>query len=103
MVVISEEILSELQRKITHKFPLFIPHLDLLVASLRQDAEIVGLGSQTVSVSRDPDDNKIIETALVGNCGYIVSGDKDLLVIGSFKDLKIVRPAELIKKAKNQD
>ena len=38
IVIVSEEIISELRRIITDKFPLFKPKLDLLEASIRKDA-----------------------------------------------------------------
>ena len=97
LVVMSEELISELRRKITQRFPLFIPHLDLLEASLRKDTVMVKLGSQTVTVSRDPDDDKFIETALLGECQYIISGDKDLLVIRSYKNIRVIKPAEFLE------
>jgi putative PIN family toxin of toxin-antitoxin system len=97
LVIVSEELISELRRKITQRFPLFIPHLDLLEASLRKDTVMVKLGSQTVTVSRDPDDDKFIETALLGECQYIISGDKDLLAIRSYKNIRIIKPAEFLE------
>lgn len=96
-VVVSEELLSELRRKISVKFPLYAPQLDSLEASLRLDAEMVGLGNYTISISRDPDDNKFIETAVAGNCQYIVSGDKDLLEIKAYQDVRIVTPAAFLQ------
>ena len=74
-----------------------MPQLDLLEASLRRDAEMVGLGNHTISISRDLDDDKFIETAVAGNCQYIVSGDKDLLDIGAYQDVKIVKPAAFLQ------
>ena len=97
-VAISEEGLSELHRKIIQKFPLYAPRLDLLEESLRQDAELVRLGRQTVDASPDPDDNKFIETALIGNCAYIISGDKDLLELKSYQNIQIIKPAAFLKK-----
>ena len=96
LVTTSAELLSELRRKITEKFPLFIPHLDLLEASILKDGTTVKLGSQTIVVSRDPDDNKFIETAVIGNCDYIISGDKDLLTLKSYDQIKIVSPTEFL-------
>lgn len=96
-VTISEELLSELRRKISQKFPLYIPHLGLLESSLREDAAIVRLGARSLHVCRDPDDDKVIETALAGNCRFILSGDKDLLAIGDYLNIKIIKPAEFLE------
>jgi len=95
-VVVSEELLTELRRKVSQKFPIFVPKLHLLEASIKEDAFMVKLGSQTVTVCRDADDNKVIETALVGGCDYIITGDKDLLVFKNYQGIQIVRPAEFL-------
>lgn len=50
--------------------------------------------TQTVTVCRDPDDNKFIECALEGKCLYIVSGDNDLLDLKSYGDVEIITVAE---------
>lgn len=101
IVVISEELVSELRRKITQKFPLYLPKLELLEASLRQDAEMVRLGSKTISASQDTDDNKFIETALVGDCAYIISGDRHLLELKQYQKIKIIKPAAFLKLIKD--
>jgi putative PIN family toxin of toxin-antitoxin system len=95
-VVTSEEMLSELRRKVLQKFPLYSPYMPALVASIRERAIVVQLGTWPVNASRDPDDNMVIETALIGGADYIVSGDKDLLVLDKYESVKIVRPADLL-------
>lgn len=47
---------------------------------------------------RDIADNQILETAIVGNCNFLISGDKDLLVIKRYQDIKIVKPAQFLSK-----
>jgi uncharacterized protein len=46
---------------------------------------------------RDPKDDKILELALNGQAQYIVSGDKDLLVLNPFRAVKIVTAEEFLK------
>ncbi|MBI2327099.1 putative toxin-antitoxin system toxin component, PIN family [Candidatus Curtissbacteria bacterium] len=45
---------------------------------------------------RDPDDNKVLETAVVGKCNYLITGDKDLLTLGGYNRIQIVAPAEFL-------
>jgi len=97
-VVVSEELISEVRRKILHKFPLFTPKLKLLGASLRLDAEMVQLGNQEVRISRDPKDNMFIETSLAGECDFIISGDRDLLVLKCVQRIRIVTPNEFLER-----
>ena len=48
-------------------------------------------------VEADPDDNAILECAAAGGSEWIVTGDKDLLRLGSFENIRIVRGAEFLK------
>ena len=55
------------------------------------------------SYSRDPDDDKFINCARSGGIQYIISGDKDLLVLKEIEKIKIVGVAkflEIIEKKK---
>ena len=97
LVATSEELLSELRRKVTQKFPLYAPYLAALEASIREKAIVVELGTRSVNVSRDPHGNLVIETALIGTADYIISGDKDLLVLKEHEGVKIVKPAEFVR------
>ncbi len=46
--------------------------------------------SSVVKVCRDPDDNFLLELALDSNAQFIVTGDKDLLILQSFRKTKIL-------------
>jgi putative PIN family toxin of toxin-antitoxin system len=96
-VITAEELLSELRRKISQRFPLFAPNQALLEASIREEAMLVQLGTVQIAVSRDVDDNKFIETATIGKADYIMSGDKDLLDVKQYKNIKIIKPAEFLQ------
>ena len=50
-----------------------------------------------VHVCRDLDDDKFIECALDSKSKYIVSGDKDLLSLGSHKNVEIVTVADFLR------
>lgn len=52
---------------------------------------------EKVQECRDPKDDKILELALNGGAEYIVSGDKDLLVLNPFRDVKIVTVEEFLR------
>jgi putative PIN family toxin of toxin-antitoxin system len=50
----------------------------------------------TVSICRDPTDNKILEAADIGRADCIVTGDRDLLVLGEFRGIPIVMPSDFL-------
>lgn len=51
-----------------------------------------------VKVSRDPDDDKFVGCAKDAKALYIVSGDKDLLVLGHYENIEIVTAKEFCEK-----
>jgi len=48
-------------------------------------------------VKKDPTDNKFLECALAANADYIMSGDKHLLELREFRNIKIIRTWEILK------
>lgn len=51
-----------------------------------------------VEICRDPDDNKFLECANDCYALYIVSEDKDLLVIGQFENVQIITAKDFCEK-----
>ena len=51
-----------------------------------------------VGICRDPDDDKFLGCAKDSHALYIVSGDKDLLVIEQFEDIQIVTAKDFCEK-----
>ena len=45
---------------------------------------------------RDPDDDKLLETALMGEADCLVTGDRDLLEMSPFNDIPILPPADFL-------
>ena len=95
-IYISQDILTETRRIVHAKFPNFIIDLARLEKLLERDALWVVLGSTKVNICQDPDDNMIIETALLGQCNYIVSGDNDLLVLKNYQNIQIETPSHFL-------
>jgi uncharacterized protein len=50
----------------------------------------------TVKECRDPDDDVFLECAARANAHLLIAGDKDLLVLGSYKGTRILTPAEYV-------
>jgi len=47
--------------------------------------------------SRDPDDDKFINCGMSGGVPYIVSGDKDLLILKKIAGIEIITASDLLK------
>jgi putative PIN family toxin of toxin-antitoxin system len=52
--------------------------------------------TRRLSLCRDPKDDKFLEAALAGSADCLVSGDADLLDLGTFENIPILRPAEFL-------
>lgn len=86
-----EEIVFRLKQKYT-AINTRIPLQDLLAKF-----EIIRVTSD-IHVSRDPDDDKFISCAVDGKCLYIVSGDSDLLSIGSYDNIEILSVVDFLNR-----
>jgi putative PIN family toxin of toxin-antitoxin system len=49
-----------------------------------------------LQVSRDPEDDYVIATALAAGVSYLVTRDKDLLTLKTYQDIGMIRPEEFI-------
>ncbi|MFN0094325.1 MAG: putative toxin-antitoxin system toxin component, PIN family [Dehalococcoidia bacterium] len=97
-LVTSEPLLIELRHTLTYPRIASRLRLDepaLLLTNLRLRAQVVQ-PSRTVDICRDPADNRVLEAAVAGAVDYVVTGDKDLLVLGAFEGIPIVDPATFL-------
>jgi putative PIN family toxin of toxin-antitoxin system len=53
--------------------------------------------TENVQECRDPKDDKVLELALNGKAQYIISGDRDLLVLHPFRDVLVITADEFLK------
>lgn len=67
-----------------------------LLRSLAQESTLVP-GRVRVAVSRDPEDNKFLEAAIEARAQYVVTGDKDLLDLKTYREVRIITPAAFLK------
>ena len=71
--------------------PFFLDNLRRMFAA----AELVTI-TERISACRDPHDDKFLELAVNVRADVIVSGDADLLVLDTFRDIPIVTPAAFV-------
>jgi|SRR3989344_7588732 len=74
---VSQADILETQKEVTELFEIVYP-------------------TKNLHIVRDEDDNRVIEAAEEGNCEYIITGDKDLLDIKSYKSIKIVTSEQFL-------
>ena len=99
-VLLSLELLEELSEVLgREKFNRYVSseeRADFLEA-LVERAVLVEI-HETIRECRDPKDDKVLELAVSGKAEYIVSGDRDLLVLDPFRGIRIVTVEELLRR-----
>jgi|SRR3989344_3943033 len=91
-VVASEEIFSEINQKLEIKFNWIEEDVSLFISKMRKISDVVKITREILEVTRDPDDNKILECAISGKADLIVTLDQDLIKLKQFKGIGIVHP-----------
>lgn len=84
-------LLAELEDVVNKKFPKLAYGLSLINRQIQDKFRIVN-PRKSILVSRDEDDNRVLEAAIEGECNYIITGDKDLLALKMIKNIKIMTP-----------
>jgi len=96
IIVLSEQLLLELQL-VTERPKLKKYFPEQKVEELVDFLTTLGRLHQpqaTNFLSRDPKDNFLLDLAEKSKADFLVTGDKDLLVLNPFKKTKIVTPAD---------
>ena len=98
VLLFSEPTFDELRTRLERpKFDRYVSREGRALFLVQLDAV-----SERVSITgarmgcRDPDDDKLLETAMMGEAGCLVTGDRDLLVMSPFREIPILSPADFL-------
>ncbi|MDE0207419.1 MAG: putative toxin-antitoxin system toxin component, PIN family [Candidatus Tectomicrobia bacterium] len=97
-LLFSRETFDELRaRLLSPKFDRYVGRRerDLYLARVAAVSDWVWIAGAALGC-RDPDDDKLLETALLGAADFMVTGDRDLLVMSPFRGVHILSPAEFL-------
>lgn len=67
------------------------------VEKILSNAEIIVPQEKLSIVKQDPDDDKVIECAVEGKSNFIITQDKHLLKMKSYKQIRIITPQEFLR------
>ncbi len=98
VILFSSSTLSELEDVLWRKkFDPYISHEERkqFLSSFILHSTPVEI-NETVTECRDPKDNKFLELAVCGKADFIISGDKDLLILSPFRNIQILTPHNFI-------
>ncbi len=86
-----------MQRILTRKFTYPEERSGLEIKALFEGAIRVEISGKVRGVCRDPNDNYLLECARNTRATFILTGDNDLLSIGSFEGTRIVTPRQYLE------
>jgi putative PIN family toxin of toxin-antitoxin system len=92
-IIVSVATLTEFREtllKYPERFDMDEDEVQQEVETIRYFAEFVNPDEQITAVEADPDDDKFLEAAVAGDVDYLVSGDRHLLGLGTFRGIEIL-------------
>ncbi len=104
-LVLSEGILKELTEvAMDPRISKYVDREDVaaFLGILRYKAKIVRVKSTVHVVYEDPTDDVILRTAIDGNADCIISGDRHLLSLGTFRGMQIVTVHEMLARLEKE-
>lgn len=96
-VVTSPFLLNELEGLLVRKFGFTAEAARATRMEFEALAEVVD-PKDVPRVSRDEDDDHVLAAALTGAVDALVTGDGDLLTLGTYEGIPIVPPAEALSR-----
>lgn len=81
--VTCQEILDEFAKKLLVKFKFSEEMAQAAVDEVSRFSRLVEISGTLRAVPNDPDDDMVVECAVMGNATHIVTGDKHLLSLTS--------------------
>jgi uncharacterized protein len=97
ILLISPSIAAEVAGVLGSKFGWDNLHTIRRIKLLAKTAEIVIPMISLNAIMDDEADNRILECAVVGKAGLVVSGDQHLKRLKSFRGIGIIRPVDFLR------
>jgi len=100
VILYSEATLLELNQVLNRK--KFIKYFTVeekqeFIVKLIESAELVVV-EESIDICRDPKDNKFLELAVSGEADFIISGDRNLLVLNPFRNIEIITANDFLNR-----
>ena len=94
--VTCQEIMDEFLEKLLLKFKFSEDKAQSAIDEILSFSRIVEISGTLKAVPNDPDDDMVIECAVVGNASHIVTGDKHLLSLVKYQDIAIAKATDFV-------
>jgi uncharacterized protein len=96
-LVTSPVLLAEFGRILADKFGWEPDRTEAAVAHVARIAIVVQPKERVTVIASNPADDRVLETAAEAHAEVICSGDKHLLRLGTWRAIRILTPADLLR------
>lgn len=93
-VCVSDFVIKEMKTTLTAKLGYSKRETDELLAFFKRHARIVSDSLPKEKISRDRSDDHILAAAAKSAAAFLVTGDADLLILRTFKQVSIISPKD---------
>lgn len=83
--------------RIASRLRLNEAELAVILKAFTEKSEVVAAPRDLSGITRDPKDDPIVACAVAGQADYVVSGDQDILVLGSYEGVQMVTAVEFVQ------
>lgn len=102
-IYLSGWIINEVAGKLREKFEIPEAKLEESINFIKREAKVINPDGEPPGVCRDKDDNNILHVGSFIEADYIITGDKDLLVLSNYDGVRIINPRDFWIKIKQQE
>ena len=98
IILYSEATLLELNQVLNRKkFAKYftLEEKQVFLVKLIEKSELVEI-EEVITACRDPKDDKFLELAVSGKADFMITGDRDLLVLNPFRSIEIITANEFL-------
>ena len=94
--VTCQDILDEFAEKLLLKFQFSEDMTQLAVDEIKSFSRLVSITGNLKAVPDDPDDDMVIDCAVIGKPTHIVTGDKHLLALSNYQEILIMKATDFV-------
>jgi putative PIN family toxin of toxin-antitoxin system len=102
-VILCGDLINEIEKNLRSKIKVPPEIIAGIKEFLIENSTVMKPASIPPNTCRDPDDDKILGLAVAASAEFIITVDKDLLVLEDFEKIQIVTPrmfSEIVHRAK---
>lgn len=95
-IFISPHLIQEIKKVLREKFQWSEKQIQETIDTIQNFAYLIEPKTKISKIKEDKADNRVLECALTSKANYIVSGDRHLLVLKRFRQIKILSPFDFL-------